>query len=115
MKAGNLMIEVPNFMEHYSFELPHNFSFTKTTLLNVIHLAGFKSISLITHAKQNKTLIPLYLNIIIQPSADKSLLKRSPAWAVKFKRMIAPTHHSKLSAKFLNYLRRGLVKAKLFK
>lgn len=115
VEGGNIMIEVPNFMGHYSFELPHNFCFTKTTLLNVIHLAGFKNVSLITHAKPNRTLIPLYLNIVIKPSAEKSVLKRSPAWAVKIKRRIAPTHHSKLSAKFLNYLKRGLVKVNLFK
>ncbi|MEO7767070.1 MAG: class I SAM-dependent methyltransferase [Ferruginibacter sp.] len=113
--TGLMMIEVPNYFGHYSYELSHNFCFSKNTLTNAIHLAGFETVSLITHAYPNISIKPLYLNILIKP-ADKSapLVKSRPS-GVRFKRALAPTDNSKLSSFFYNYTKRLLVKLGYFK
>ncbi|MEO6550708.1 MAG: methyltransferase domain-containing protein [Ferruginibacter sp.] len=112
---GLMMIEVPNYFGHYSYELSHNYCFSKKTLTDVIHLAGFETVSLITHAYPNISIKPLYLNIVIKPTDKPIAFVKSGSSQAKFRRALAPTDNSKLSSFFYNYTKRLLVKLGYFK
>lgn len=61
---GLLMIEVPNFYCHGSFELAHLSCFTAHTLHQTLRQAGFEAIANRSHGMPRSEILPLYLGVI---------------------------------------------------
>jgi SAM-dependent methyltransferase len=69
---GKILIEVPNLYAHDCFEIAHLTSFSQNSLVQVVKMAGFKTIFLILHGQPRSTLIPLYLSILAEPTEKMS-------------------------------------------
>jgi len=64
---GILMMEVPNFYAHDSYELAHLACYTPHTLRQVTEKAGFQVIALHRHGVPRSSLLNLYLTILAFP------------------------------------------------
>lgn len=71
-KNGYLLIEVPNFFVHTSFENSHLFVFNIKTLVRLITASGFRIIKIKLHSIPRKDLRKQYITILAQKS-DKIL------------------------------------------
>jgi 2-polyprenyl-3-methyl-5-hydroxy-6-metoxy-1,4-benzoquinol methylase len=68
--AGWLYLEVPNMYAHDCFEPGHLISFSSHTLVQVIQKAGYKVVKLTCHGMPRSKIVPLYLNVLAQPTDD---------------------------------------------
>ena len=66
--GGNLLIEVPNFYAHDSYELAHLACFTPHTLQETLKKAGFQVVRLKRHGEPRSDLLNLYLTALAMPS-----------------------------------------------
>ena len=87
---GLLLLEVPNFYAHDSYELAHLACYTPHTLTEALRLAGFQVVQLERHGIPRSDLLNLYLTILARPA----LIPSDPASArpeknVRQKRNIA--------------------------
>lgn len=64
---GVLLIEVPNFYVHDSYELAHLACYTPHTLEQAVNQAGFRLVSLHDHGIPRSILLNLYLTLIAKP------------------------------------------------
>jgi 2-polyprenyl-3-methyl-5-hydroxy-6-metoxy-1,4-benzoquinol methylase/predicted RNA-binding Zn-ribbon protein involved in translation (DUF1610 family) len=87
---GWLLLEVPNFYAHNSYELAHLSCFTPHTLQEALSKAGYEIINLRQHGYPRSELFKLYLNVLAQPSANPPTdYEVRPERAVPFKRSLA--------------------------
>lgn len=71
-KDGVLLLEVPNYYIHDSYELAHLACYTPHTLAEVVKQAGFELISLHGHGIPRSILLNLYLTLLAKPLADNA-------------------------------------------
>jgi 2-polyprenyl-3-methyl-5-hydroxy-6-metoxy-1,4-benzoquinol methylase len=86
---GILLLEVPNFYAHDSYELAHLTCFTPNTLQQVLRRAGFHVFFFHRHGHPRSSLLNLYLTALAQPlpeDAPQPSLQRDRM--VRFKRRI---------------------------
>ncbi len=69
---GLLLLEVPNFYAHDSYELAHLACYTPHTLKEVLRQAGFQVVQLARHGVPRSDLLILYLTVLATPDATKS-------------------------------------------
>lgn len=67
---GYLLVEVPNFYAHDSYELAHLTCFTPHTLCEMLNQAGFKVVLMKKHGVPRSELLSLYLTVIGKESLD---------------------------------------------
>lgn len=64
---GFLLLEVPNFFTHNSYELAHLSCFTEHTLRQLLLKAGFEIWSLRKHGYPRSQTLPLYITVLARP------------------------------------------------
>jgi SAM-dependent methyltransferase len=78
---GYLLLEVPNLFGHPAFEVAHLTAFSKATLCQVLHEAGYQIVVQKVHGAPRSHLIPLYLTVLARgngrPIESKPLQSRS--------------------------------------
>lgn len=90
---GYLLIEVPNFYAHDSYELAHLVCFTPFSLKQLVKQAGFKIIATRLHGFPRSKLLPLYITLLASPNQgnqDTKKIKRD--LCVRQKRTFAMFH-----------------------
>lgn len=80
---GLLVVEVPNYYAHDSYELAHITCLTPRTLREMIRQAGFTTVSLTRSGKPRSKVLNLYLTLIAKP-----LPKGSPIPSIKPDRFV---------------------------
>ncbi len=66
---GILLVEVPNFYVHDSYELAHLSCFTPHTLKEVVRQAGFQVEKVLLHGVPRSSNLKLYMTLIAVPAA----------------------------------------------
>lgn len=69
---GILLLEVPNFFAHDSYELAHLTCFTSHTLQETLKQAGYKIHNLVKHGKPRSSLLKLYITVLAKPLSNIS-------------------------------------------
>ncbi len=87
---GWLLLEVPNLYAHDCFEVAHLASFSRHTLSQVVHAAGYHITELHLHGLPRSKLIPLYITALAQPDANQSY-RFHPEHLVFLKRQLGLT------------------------
>ena len=64
---GQLIIEVPNFYAHDSYELAHLSCFTEQSLAEMLKQAGFETVAARKQGMPRSKILPLYLTILVKP------------------------------------------------
>ena len=64
---GWLLLEVPNFYAHNSYELAHLSCFTPASLKEMLRKAGYRVVNLRKHGYPRSELFPLFLNVLAVP------------------------------------------------
>jgi len=86
---GYILIEVPNFYVHDSFELAHLTCFTKHSLIQMLKLAGYDIVVVKSHGYPRSKLLNLYLTILARPKLKEAELSSvNPDRLVKLKRKV---------------------------
>lgn len=87
---GCLLIEVPNLYAHDSFETAHTVAYSRHTLLQTLHKAGFVEKNLEVHGRPRSTVIPLYLTVLASPAQDGKKIEfhLQPELQVRLKRKV---------------------------
>jgi len=65
---GQLLIEVPNFYAHDSYELAHLSCFTPHTLIEMLGQAGFKVVFIKKHGVPRSEILNLYITVLGEPT-----------------------------------------------
>ena len=98
---GHLLIEVPNFYAHDSYELAHLACYTRHSLRQVLTQAGFKVMAMRTHGFPRSRLLKLYLTVIARPEgSDDVPVKVKPDRFVALKRRLAMIYRRLLQRAF---------------
>jgi SAM-dependent methyltransferase len=101
---GHLLIEVPNFYAHDSYELAHLACYTRHSLRQLLAEAGFKVIAMRTHGFPRSRLLKLYLTAFAKPaSPDDVLVKVKPERFVALKRRLGMIYR-RILQKFFPHL-----------
>ncbi len=88
-EKGMLLLEVPNFYAHDSYELAHLSCFTPHTLRETVKQAGFKVVMLSQYGKPRSKLLNLYLKILARPMKNSSSIPPvKPEYNVRLKRKV---------------------------
>lgn len=69
--SGILLLEVPNFYAHDSYELAHLVCYTPHTLQQVLRQAGYHVFFFQRHGFPRSSLLNLYLTLLAQPLPDE--------------------------------------------
>lgn len=69
-KDGFLLLEVPNFYAHDSYELAHLACYTPHILREVLRQAGFEPVVLTRHGVPRSALLNLYVTVTARPLSD---------------------------------------------
>jgi len=83
---GLLLVEVPNFYAHDSYELAHLSCFTEHTLKKMLLRAGFEPVASRKHGFPRSNTLDLYLTVLSKPSRDRIPAEVEPETRVAFKR-----------------------------
>lgn len=67
---GFLLVEVPNFYAHESYELAHLSCFTEHTLSEMLKQAGYKIMYLRKHGYPRSETLDLYLTVLARPETE---------------------------------------------
>jgi len=87
---GWLLLEVPNFYAHNSYELAHLSCFTPHSVQEALTKAGYEVICLRQHGYPRSELFKLYLNVLARPSTNPPAdYQVKPERAVPLKRSLA--------------------------
>lgn len=87
---GYLLLEVPNFYAHDSYELAHLACYTPHTLKEVLHQAGFDLVAVKPHGVPRSELLKLYITLIAHPhKAFSAVPKIRPESRVGLKRKLS--------------------------
>jgi SAM-dependent methyltransferase len=87
---GHLLIEVPNLFGHPAFELAHLTAFSKSTLSQILHEAGYQVVAQKVHGAPRSHIIPLYVTVLAGGSAhpvESSPLRSRDRW-IYFRRRL---------------------------
>lgn len=88
-EKGALLVEVPNFYAHDSYELAHLACFTPHTLKQILMRAGFRITALKKHGEPRSDWLNLYLMVLAvpdgKPEADQRIRRE---WFVGLKRRL---------------------------
>lgn len=88
-KKGMLLLEVPNFYAHDSYELAHLTCFTPHTLREMVKQAGFRVKMLNRYGKPRSRLLNLYLKVLACPvKGGGSIPPVKPEHFVRYRRKI---------------------------
>lgn len=88
-EQGILLVEVPNFYAHDSYELAHLACFTPHTLREVVKQAGFRVVFSYGHGVPRSSRLSLYLTLIAQPLPEENDIPAvKPDRLVRLKRQI---------------------------
>lgn len=88
-ESGILLLEVPNFYAHDSFELAHLACYTPHTLQQVLRQAGYHVFFFHRHGFPRSSVLNLYLTLLAQPlPEDAPLPSIKPDHLVRIKRQI---------------------------
>ena len=68
--SGFLLVEVPNFYAHESYELAHLSCFTEHTLAEMLKQAGYKSMHTRKHGYPRSETLDLYLTVLARPEIE---------------------------------------------
>ncbi|MCB2213804.1 methyltransferase domain-containing protein [bacterium] len=85
---GTLLLEVPNFYAHDSYELAHLACYTPHTLREIVRQAGFDVVRMARHGVPRSALLNLYLTVVARPAAETVERSVKPERNVKLKRRI---------------------------
>jgi hypothetical protein len=69
-KDGYLLLEVPNFYAHDSYELAHLACYTPHTLQEVLRQAGFEPVTVRRHGVPRSAMLNLYTTVVARPLPD---------------------------------------------
>lgn len=72
-KDGYLLLEVPNFYAHDSYELAHLACYTPHTLQEVLRKAGFEPVVVNRHGVPRSALLNLYITVVARPLVGDTL------------------------------------------
>jgi 2-polyprenyl-3-methyl-5-hydroxy-6-metoxy-1,4-benzoquinol methylase len=87
---GRLVVEVPNFYAHDSYELAHLTCFTPHTLQQTLRHAGFEVMHIHRHGVPRSNLLKLYITVIAKPIAEPlDLPGVNSEYCVRLKRKLA--------------------------
>ncbi len=87
---GHLLVEVPNFYAHDSYELAHLTCFTRYTLTQMLRQAGFEVVASQQHGYPVSKLLPLYLLVLARPCQNALPIPDvKPDHLVSFKRKLS--------------------------
>ncbi len=87
--SGFLLVEVPNFYAHNSYELAHLSCFTEHTLIEMLKRAGYEAVSRRKHGFPRSETLDLYLTVLAAPRAKTGgESKIVPEHGVAFKRAL---------------------------
>lgn len=70
IENGYLLIEVPNFYFHDSYELAHLTCFTPHTLIEMVKKAGYQILFTNTHGLPRSSLLNLYITLLARPEPE---------------------------------------------
>ena len=88
-ESGILLLEVPNFYAHDSFELAHLACYTPHTLQQVLRQAGYHVFFFHRHGFPRSSVLNLYLTLLAQPlPEDAPLPSIKPDHLVRIKRQL---------------------------
>ncbi len=68
--SGFLLVEVPNFYAHESYELAHLSCFTEHTLSEMLSQAGYKIMHARKHGYPRSETLDLYLTVLARPESE---------------------------------------------
>jgi SAM-dependent methyltransferase len=86
---GLLLLEVPNFYAHDSYELAHLACYTPHTLSEVVRQAGFEVLRLERHGVPRSAMLNLYLTVLASPlNGDLEDREVQPERNVSLKRKV---------------------------
>jgi 2-polyprenyl-3-methyl-5-hydroxy-6-metoxy-1,4-benzoquinol methylase len=86
-EEGYLLIEVPNFYAHDSYELAHLTCFTPHSLREMVRQAGYQVVREEKHGFPRSKILKLYLTILAKPVGDTPTLQSvKPESLVRLKR-----------------------------
>lgn len=68
--SGFLLVEVPNFYAHESYELAHLSCFTEHTLSEMLRQAGYKIMHMRKHGYPRSETLDLYLTVLARPESE---------------------------------------------
>ncbi len=71
---GALLLEVPNFYAHDSYELAHLHCYTPHTLRQMVQQAGYQVIALKAHGVPRSKLLKLYITLLAVPLPEGAAL-----------------------------------------
>jgi len=86
VSEGLLLIEVPNFYAHDSYELAHLSCFSEHTLKEMLRQAGFKVVLLRKHGLPRSKTLNLYLTVLAKASDEPVIQTVQPEHNVPLKR-----------------------------
>jgi SAM-dependent methyltransferase len=86
---GLLLLEVPNFYAHDSYELAHLACYTPHTLKAVLHQAGYEVVHFERHGVPRSDLLKLYLTVLARPISQPEPKAVRPERWVSAKRKLA--------------------------
>ena len=87
-RDGLLLVEVPNFYAHDSYELAHLSCFTEHTLRELLRQAGFEPVASRQHGMPRSEILPLYLGVLAKPGATNRQEPPKPEKSVRLKRRL---------------------------
>ncbi len=90
--GGWLLVEVPNLFSHDSFETAHMTSFSRHTLVQVLHQAGFEIQHMKAHGAPRSAILPLYLTLLARPNGNQEPGPVRPESFVEIKRRAGMTY-----------------------
>lgn len=84
---GFLLLEVPNFYAHDSYELAHLACYSPHTLQEVLGQAGYEAVVVKKHGVPRSALLNLYLTVVARPLPEADAVTEvKPERSVAFKR-----------------------------
>jgi len=96
LPSGYLLIEVPNFYAHDSYELAHVSCFTPHSLRETLQKAGFTIVAMKKHGYPRSKLLNLYITVLAKVGVEE------PGYKVKPEKLVRERRH-------LGFLYRRLV------
>jgi hypothetical protein len=94
---GLLLVEVPNYYCHDSYELAHLSCFTQHSLIQTLTQAGFELIAQRQHGKPRSKILDLYLTVLAKAASNAEAWEVVPESNVPLKRKIGMTKRKILS------------------
>jgi SAM-dependent methyltransferase len=108
--SGYLLIEVPNFYGHQSYEISHLTAFTPATLRQMLKAARFRLIKMSIHGRPRSPILPLYITALAEAVGDgfdRSTI-RTNTGLVRWRRRLGCWYTRTMTARFPRWTWREL-------